>query len=174
MRELNLAYDSTQCLVIGKDAKNVKKEEALDYVGGWTVGNDISSRKLQSNPALAGVIPQFGFSKGFDTYAPMGPCLVAPDIIGDPSGLHLTTKINGEVRQDEGVNDLLFDCAYAIEYLSQGTTLQKGSVIMTGTPGGKWFYPVLAFSPLANLQFMQVWEMVLSLHAFLPQEMLWK
>jgi 2-keto-4-pentenoate hydratase/2-oxohepta-3-ene-1,7-dioic acid hydratase in catechol pathway len=68
----------------------------------------------------------------------MGPCLVAHGLIGDPSKLHLTTRINGDVRQDESVSDLLFDCAYLIEYLSQGTTLQKGSVIMTGTPGGMY------------------------------------
>ena len=100
------------------------------------MGNDISSRKLQSDPTLAGKTPQYGFSKGFDTYAPMGPCLVANELIEDPSALHLTTTINGEVRQNELVSDLLFDCAYCIAYLSQGTTLQKGSVIMTGTPGG--------------------------------------
>ena len=68
----------------------------------------------------------------------MGPCLVAHDLIGNPSELHLTTKINSEVRQDESLSDLLFDCAYLIEYLSQGTTLQKGSIIMTGTPGGTY------------------------------------
>lgn len=66
----------------------------------------------------------------------MGPVLVSNELVGDPSALRLTTKVNGEVRQDESVQDLLFDCAYCIEYLSQGTTLQKGSVIMTGTPGG--------------------------------------
>lgn len=125
-----------QCLIIGKDAKDVSTEEALSYVGGWTVGNDISARKLQSNPALAGKVPQFGFSKGFDSFAPMGPCLVSHELIGDPSQLRLTTKVDGETRQDESVSDLIFDCAYLISYLSQGTTLQKGSVIMTGTPGG--------------------------------------
>jgi len=138
-----------QCLVIGKDAKDVSKEEALDYVAAWTVGNDLSSRKLQSDPSLAGRIPQFGFSKGFDSFAPLGPCLVASELIGDPSALHLTTTINGEVRQDESVSDLLFDCAYLISYLSQGTTLQKGSVIMTGTPGGTCF--VLFLGPLPSL-----------------------
>jgi 2-keto-4-pentenoate hydratase/2-oxohepta-3-ene-1,7-dioic acid hydratase in catechol pathway len=123
-------------LVLGRDAKDVSLDDALDYVACWTVGNDISSRKLQSQPHLAGKMPQFGFSKGFDTYAPMGPVLVANHLIGDPKKLHITTKVNGEVRQDEGVHDLLFDCKHLISYLSQGATLQKGSVIMTGTPGG--------------------------------------
>lgn len=121
---------------MGKDAKNVKKEVALDYVAAYTVGNDISSRKLQRDAAYAGKIPQWGFSKGFDTFAPMGPCLVSSQLIGDPAGLKLKTVVDGNIRQEEMVADLLFDCAYLIEYLSSGTTLKKGSVIMTGTPGG--------------------------------------
>ncbi|KAK2017432.1 hypothetical protein LZ32DRAFT_665328 [Colletotrichum eremochloae] len=129
-------YEGELCIVIGKDAKDVPVAGALDYAAAYTCGNDISSRKLQRDPALAGNVPQFGFSKGFDTYAPLGPCLVRSDIIGDPKALLLQTKIDGEVRQHEGINDLLFDCAYIISYLSSGTTLQKGSVIMTGTPAG--------------------------------------
>ncbi len=124
-------------MVIGKDAKDVPETEALQYVAAYTAGNDVSSRKLQRDPAYAGRVPQWGFSKGFDTFAPLGPCLVASDLIGDPANLHLTTKVDGEVRQDEGVSDLLFGCAHLVSYLSQGTTLQKGSVIMTGTPGGE-------------------------------------
>lgn len=126
-----------QCLVIGRDAKDVSVEQALDFVAAYTVGNDVSSRKLQRNPELAGVVPQWGFSKGFDTFAPLGPCLVAKEMIPDPKSLRLKTIVDGEIRQDESVSDLLFDCAYLVSYLSQGTTLQKGSVIMTGTPGGK-------------------------------------
>ncbi|KAK4867427.1 hypothetical protein LT330_000937 [Penicillium expansum] len=129
-------YEGELCLVIGRDAKNVSPENALSYVGAYTVGNDISARKLQRDPALAGRVPQWGFSKGFDTFAPLGPCLVAASEIADPSKLLLKTIVDGEVRQEEYVADLLFDCAYLVSYLSQGTTLQKGSVIMTGTPGG--------------------------------------
>lgn len=124
-------------MVIGKDAKDVPVSEALSYVAAYTAGNDISSRKLQRDPAFAGVVPQWGFSKGFDTYAPLGPCLVAASEIPDPKELHLRTTVDNELRQDESVSDLLFDCAYLVSYLSQGTTLQKGSVIMTGTPGGE-------------------------------------
>lgn len=124
---------------MGKDAKNVSTEEALDYVGAYTCGNDVSSRKLQREPHLAGKVPQWGFSKGFDTYAPLGPCLVSSQVVPDPSKLHLQTIVDGEVRQSESVSDLVFDCAYIISYLSSGTTLQKGSVIMTGTPGGVGF-----------------------------------
>ena len=111
----------------------------MSYVGAYTCGNDVSSRKLQRDPKLAGNVPQWGFSKGFDTYAPLGPCLVSSEVVPDPAKLHLQTIVDGEVRQSEGVNDLLFDCATIISYLSTGTTLQKGSVIMTGTPGGVGF-----------------------------------
>ena len=122
---------------MGRDAKDVSEAEALSYVAAYTCGNDISSRKLQRDPALAGRVPQWGFSKGFDTFAPLGPCLVNPDLIHNPSDLRLKTIVDGEVRQNEVISDLLFGCAYLISYLSTGTTLQKGSVIMTGTPGGE-------------------------------------
>jgi 2-keto-4-pentenoate hydratase/2-oxohepta-3-ene-1,7-dioic acid hydratase in catechol pathway len=125
-----------QVIVIGKDAKNVSAEQALEYVAAYTCGNDISSRKLQRDPAFAGRIPQWGFYKGFDTFAPIGPCLVNAALIGDPKKLYLKTMIDGDVRQGELVADLLFDCGYLISYLSSGTTLRKGSIIMTGTPGG--------------------------------------
>jgi 2-keto-4-pentenoate hydratase/2-oxohepta-3-ene-1,7-dioic acid hydratase in catechol pathway len=122
---------------MGRDAKDISREEALSYIGAYTCGNDVSSRKLQRDPKLAGNVPQWGFSKGFDTYAPLGPCLISSELVPDPAKLHMKTVINGEMRQDESVSDLLFDCAYIVSYLSQGTTLQKGQVIMTGTPGGK-------------------------------------
>lgn len=131
-------YEGELCLVIGKDAKDVSIDEALDYVAAYTAGNDISSRKLQRDPKLAGNVPQWGFSKGFDTFAPLGPVLVRSDLIGDPKKLLLKTIIDGEVRQEEHIADLVFDCAYLVSYLSSGTTLRKGSVIMTGTPGGKF------------------------------------
>lgn len=130
-------YEGELCLVIGKDAKDVSIDEALNYVAAYTAGNDISSRKLQRDPKLAGNVPQWGFSKGFDTFAPLGPVLVRSDLIGDPKKLLLKTIIDGEVRQEEHIADLVFDCAYLVSYLSSGTTLRKGSVIMTGTPGGK-------------------------------------
>lgn len=131
-------YEGELCFVIGKDAKDVSREDALSYVAAYTSGNDVSSRKLQRDPAYAGVVPQWGFSKGFDKYAPLGPVLVRSDLIGDPSTLELSTIVNGEVRQTESVSDLLFDTAYLVSYLSSGTTLQAGSVIMTGTPGGTY------------------------------------
>ncbi|CAK7198348.1 hypothetical protein SEUCBS139899_001009 [Sporothrix eucalyptigena] len=129
-------YEGELCMVLGKDAKDVSVDDALSYVCAYTCGNDISSRKLQRDPKLAGGVPQWGFSKGFDTFAPLGPCLVRSDLVGDPSKLLLKTVVDGETRQQEHISDLLFDCAYLVSYLSSGTTLQKGSIIMTGTPAG--------------------------------------
>ncbi|KAF2496523.1 hypothetical protein BU16DRAFT_458607 [Lophium mytilinum] len=129
-------YEGELVLVIGQDAKDVPLEHAMDYIAAYTAGNDVSSRKLQRDPNLAGRVPQWGFSKGFDTFAPLGPALIASELIGDPKELLLQTIVDGEVRQKEYISDLLFDCAYLVHYLSQGTTLRKGSVIMTGTPGG--------------------------------------
>ncbi|KAB2575664.1 putative fumarylacetoacetate hydrolase family protein [Lasiodiplodia theobromae] len=129
-------YEGELCVVIGKDAKDVSESEALDYVAAYTAGNDISSRKLQRNPEFAGRVPQWSFSKGFDTYAPLGPALVSAAVIREPERLKLKTVVDGELRQDTELADLLFTVPYIISYLSSGTTLKKGTVIMTGTPGG--------------------------------------
>lgn len=134
-------YEGELCVILGRDAKDVTADDALAYVAAYTCGNDVSSRKLQRDPAYAGVVPQWGFSKGFDTFAPLGPALVRADLVGDPARLELATVVNGEVRQQESVGDLLFDTAYLISYLSSGTTLQAGSVVMTGTPGGMYKHP---------------------------------
>ncbi|KAF5964353.1 fumarylacetoacetate hydrolase [Fusarium bulbicola] len=129
-------YEGELVVVIGKDAKNVMESEALDYVAAYTAGNDISSRKWQRDPNLAGGVPQWGFSKGFDTFAPLGPALVSSSVITAPEKLHLQTIVDKDVRQDAGLDDLVFSIPRLIAHLSSGTTLQKGSVIMTGTPGG--------------------------------------
>lgn len=126
-------------MIIGKDAKNVSEAEALNYVAAYTAGNDISSRKWQRDPNLAGGVPQWGFSKGFDTFAPLGPALVSSSVITSPESLHLQTIVDNDIRQDAGLDDLVFSIPRLIAHLSSGTTLQKGSVIMTGTPGGESF-----------------------------------
>ncbi|KAI7771969.1 hypothetical protein LZL87_011662 [Fusarium oxysporum] len=129
-------YEGELVVIIGKDAKNVKEAEALNYVAAYTAGNDISSRKWQRDPNLAGGVPQWGFSKGFDTFAPLGPVLVSSSLITSPETLHLQTIVDNDVRQDARLDDLVFSIPRLIAHLSSGTTLQKGSVIMTGTPGG--------------------------------------
>lgn len=129
-------YEGELCFIISKDAKDVPESEAYDYIGGYMSGNDVSSRKLQRDPNLAGTVPQWNFSKGFDTYAPLGPQIVSTKVVPDPSKLRLKTTVNGELRQSEGIDDLCFKVPYLVSYCSQGTTLKKGTVIMTGTCAG--------------------------------------
>ena len=121
-------------MVIGKDAKDLPASaDALDYVLGYTVGNDVSSRYWQM-PERSG--NQHGYAKSFDKFAPTGPVLCSTKAIPDPSALSLITRVNGEVRQEAKLDDLIFDIPAIINHLSRGTTLRKGTVIMTGTPSG--------------------------------------
>jgi 2-keto-4-pentenoate hydratase/2-oxohepta-3-ene-1,7-dioic acid hydratase in catechol pathway len=128
-----------QTIVIGKTGKDIPKEKALEYIAGYVAGDDVSARKWQRDPAYAGGVPQWCFSKGFDRYAPLGPCIVSQKVIGDAGKLQLQTRVNGDIRQDTNTDDLIFGIPELISFLSQGTTLQKGSLIMTGTPSGIHF-----------------------------------
>ncbi|TQS31627.1 hypothetical protein Golomagni_08086 [Golovinomyces magnicellulatus] len=129
-------YEGELVVLIGRDAKDVKEDEALDYVAAYTVGNDVSARDWQREANKAGPVPQWTFSKSFDKYAPLGPCLVAAHELGLADGLALKTFVNGELRQSTNTTDLHFGVAKLIAFCSQGQTLAKGSIIMTGTPGG--------------------------------------
>ncbi|EJU06285.1 hypothetical protein DACRYDRAFT_92353 [Dacryopinax primogenitus] len=133
-RFLGLNYtDSALVLVISRQARDVPPSRALDYVLGYTGGNDVSFRMHQA------AVPQFGFSKGFDGSAPWGPVLVRAGAIGDPQNLGLRTTLNGEVMQDGNTRNMIFSVAESISFLSQGTTLQPGSLLWTGTPAGCGF-----------------------------------
>ncbi|MCJ1300632.1 hypothetical protein MMC08_003429 [Hypocenomyce scalaris] len=129
-------YEGELTIVIGKDGRDISEEDALDYVAGYVAGDDVSARKWQRDPAYAGGVPQWCFSKGFDAFAPLGPCIVSTSLLGDASNQTLRTLVNGEVRQDSNTSDLLFGVKKVVSFLSQGTTLRKGSLIMTGTPSG--------------------------------------
>jgi len=123
-------YESELVAVIGKDCKNVTESSAMDYILGYTAANDISSRTSQFAQS------QWSFSKGFDGACPIGPCLVSPELIPDPSQLRVRGLKNGEVLQDCGTDDLIFNIPKLISFLSQGTTLSAGTIILTGTPAG--------------------------------------
>lgn len=135
-QEDQLDYEGELSIVIGKTGKNISKENALSHVAGYVVSNDVSARTWQRDPKYAGAVPQWDFSKGFDKFAPLGPMLVSPEVVGDASDLRLQTWVNDELRQDSSTNDLLFGVKEIISFISQGTTLQKGTVVMTGTPAG--------------------------------------
>ncbi|RUS18242.1 fumarylacetoacetate hydrolase family protein, partial [Jimgerdemannia flammicorona] len=96
-------YESELAVVIGKPAKDVSKEEALDYVAGYTICNDVSARKWQGINLGSG---QWCFSKGFDTFAPLGPMLVSPKVITDPNNLRIGIKVNGTIMQDSNTSDM--------------------------------------------------------------------
>ncbi|KAL2204764.1 hypothetical protein CC79DRAFT_1309758 [Sarocladium strictum] len=129
-------YEGELVVLIGKDTKNVTEENALEHVAGYTVGNDVSARDWQREASKAGPVPQWTFSKSFDKYAPLGPALVSTSVLGDASGLELKTSVNSAVRQHGDTSDLAFGVKQLVAYCSQGQTLQRGSLIMTGTPGG--------------------------------------
>lgn len=129
-------YEGEFTIVIGKDAKDISPEEALEYVAAYTIGNDVSARDWQREASKAGPVPQWSFSKSFDKYAPIGPCLVSAKVLGAADNLQLTTSVNGEVRQSGNTADLCFGVRDLVAFCSQGQTLKAGSLIMTGTPGG--------------------------------------
>ncbi|KAF5697490.1 bifunctional 4-hydroxyphenylacetate degradation enzyme [Fusarium globosum] len=123
-------YESELAVVIGKAAKNVSEENAMDYVLGFTAANDVSSRVSQLNQS------QWCFSKGFDGACPIGPTLVSTSEIPDPSKLHIRGLKNGKVMQDCSLDDLIFSVPKLVSFLSHGTTLPAGTLIITGTPAG--------------------------------------
>ncbi|KAJ4991087.1 fumarylacetoacetate hydrolase [Stagonosporopsis vannaccii] len=135
---LNMDYEGEMCIIIGKDCKNFNvKDDPADYILGFTVGNDLSSRFWQM-PEQSG--NQHGYAKSFDKFAPIGPVIVAtaafPNLRRGTPDLNLRTLVNGEERQNTRTSDLLFDVADILEHLSRGTTIKQGTVIMTGTPSG--------------------------------------
>jgi 2-keto-4-pentenoate hydratase/2-oxohepta-3-ene-1,7-dioic acid hydratase in catechol pathway len=125
-------YEGELAVVIGKPCKNATRENALDFVLGYTVANDVSARDWQFKLGAG----QFCQGKSFDTFCPLGPVLITADELGDASGLALTTTVNGEMRQTGNTADLIFDVRELIVFLSASKTLPAGTVILTGTPGG--------------------------------------
>ena len=125
-------YECELAVVIGKACKNVSKANALDYVLGYTCANDVSARDHQIK--LGG--GQWCRGKFFDTFAPLGPCLLTPQSIPNPNNLRIRTELNGVTVQDSHTSDMAFDVPTLIAYLSGSTTLVPGTVILTGTPSG--------------------------------------
>lgn len=125
-------YECELAVVIGKTCKNATKADALSYVLGYTCANDVSARDWQREWGGS----QWCRGKTFDTFCPLGPCLVTTDEIPNPNALQIKTIVNGEVLQDWNTNDMIFDVPTLIEFLSGSTTLLPGTVILTGTPHG--------------------------------------
>ena len=129
----NVDYENELCFIISTDAKDVSEEDARKYVLAYTVGNDVSSRQWQMPDTSGG---QFCFAKSFDGFCPIGPTLVAAEQVSDPQKLKIVTRRNGKVVQDGNTADMLFGVDKLISFLSQGTTIPAGTLVMTGTPPG--------------------------------------
>ena len=126
----SLDYECELGVVLGKDCKGVTKEEAKQYIFGYTIINDISARNLQTRHK------QWYLGKSLDGFTPMGPCIVTADEIGDEQGLEISCTVNGELRQSSNTKYMIQTVCGAISELSQGMTLQAGTIIATGTPAG--------------------------------------
>eukprot|EP01061_Rhynchopus_euleeides_P028070 TRINITY_DN45664_c0_g1_i1.p2 TRINITY_DN45664_c0_g1~~TRINITY_DN45664_c0_g1_i1.p2 ORF type:complete len:283 (+),score=136.18 TRINITY_DN45664_c0_g1_i1:64-912(+) len=125
-------YEVELAVVIGKHARNVSKADALKYVAGYTVANDVTNRYWQKNAGA----DQWVKGKSFDTFSPLGPVLVSSAEITDPQNLKIQCSVNGELRQNSSTSDMIFNIPEVIEWLSAEQTLLPGTVIMTGTPEG--------------------------------------
>ena len=132
LRSEKVDYECELAVIIGTACKNVSREDALDYVLGYTCANDVSARDWQIEWGGG----QWCRGKFFDTFSPLGPCITTADEISDPNALAIRTILNGDVVQDWTTSDMIFDVPALIEFLSGSTTLLPGTVILTGTPHG--------------------------------------
>lgn len=135
LRSDEVDYECELAVVIGKRCKNVPREQALDYVLGYTCANDVSARDWQGKWGGS----QWCRGKTFDTFVPFGPNLTLKDEIPDPSQLKIKTVLNGQIMQDWRTDDMIFDVPNLIAFLSGSTTLLPGTLILTGTPHGVGF-----------------------------------
>ena len=126
----SLDYECELGVVIGKDAKNVKREDVPDYIFGYTIVNDVSARNLQTRHK------QWYFGKSLDGFTPIGPCIVSADEFPFPPKQRIACRVNGDVRQDSNTANLITGITDIIVMLSEGMTLKAGTVIATGTPAG--------------------------------------
>lgn len=121
-------YEAELAIIVGRECRNVSEAEALDYVLGYTCGNDVSARDCQFR-----LDTQWARAKSFETFCPLGPW-IETDL--DPDNARVSLRLNGEVVQDGNTSDMIFSCKYLVSYLSRVVTLKPGTVIMTGTPSG--------------------------------------
>jgi len=129
-----LDWEVELAVIIGRSGRDIPEAEALDHVFGYTVANDVSVRDIQRRHG-----GQWLKGKAFDTHCPLGPWIVTADELGDPQNLHLTTRINGVVKQDSNTRYMVFKLPRIIHELSVGVSLEPGDVIITGTPSGVGF-----------------------------------
>ncbi|MHA7650721.1 fumarylacetoacetate hydrolase family protein [Mycobacterium sp. ML4] len=129
-------YEGEIAAVIGTVASHVPSSRAWSYLAGLTAGNDVSARDVQRRAMAGDVTLSVGQAKGFDTFKPLGPCLVTADEFSEPLDLGLRTVVNGEVRQDARTTELVFQISELISSVSHYFTLEPGDVLLTGSPQG--------------------------------------
>ncbi len=126
-------YECELVIVIGKQGINISREDAMDYIYGYTIMNEVSARDIQVRNM------QWFRGKALDTFGPLGPWIVTKDETGDGNNLNVISRVNGEVRQNSNTNDMIFDLATVISVISEGFSLYPGDLIATGTPEGVGF-----------------------------------
>lgn len=132
MRSELVDYEGEVVVVIGPGGKDIGRDRAWDHVLGITAGQDVSDRAVQ----MASKPPHFDLGKSFDTFGPIGPTIISPDLLPDRDAIAVSCAVNGEVRQSDTTANLIFSIPVLIEYLSHITTLHTGDLIFTGTPAG--------------------------------------
>jgi 2-keto-4-pentenoate hydratase/2-oxohepta-3-ene-1,7-dioic acid hydratase in catechol pathway len=130
----NIDWEVELAVVIGREGKHIPKAEALSFIAGVTIMNDVSGREAQFSDS------QWFRGKSFDTFAPLGPAIVTLDEIGDIQNLTLSAIVDGTVMQTGNSGDMIFDVATLIEFISEDMTLLPGDIISTGTPSGVGFF----------------------------------
>jgi 2-keto-4-pentenoate hydratase/2-oxohepta-3-ene-1,7-dioic acid hydratase in catechol pathway len=128
-------YEAELVIVVGQRGRNIKPQEAMNFVAGYTIGHDVSARDWQ----LKKEGKQWMVGKTFDTFAPVGPVIVTPDELTDPHHLPIRLRLNGQTMQDSNTSQMIFDVPSILAYLSQVFTLEPGDLIFTGTPPGVGF-----------------------------------
>jgi len=127
---VELDYEVELGVIIGKEMKNIAPEDIFDFIYGYTIVNDVTARDLQKKEG------QWFRAKSFDTFAPVGPCIIPKDKIRDPQNLNLKSYVNGGKKQDSNTSDMIFKIPQLISFMSKSMTLKPGDLISTGTPAG--------------------------------------
>jgi 2-keto-4-pentenoate hydratase/2-oxohepta-3-ene-1,7-dioic acid hydratase in catechol pathway len=129
-------YEGEVAVVIGRDGADISSADAWNHVAGLTIANDVSARDIQQRAMAGDPTATIATAKSFDTFKPLGPCMVTADEFGEPLDLRIRTRVNNELRQDDRTSSFIHAIPDLIAYLSRYHTLQAGDVICTGTPAG--------------------------------------
>ena len=140
-------YEGEVAIVIGRDGADISASDAWKHVAGFTIANDVSARDIQQRAMTGDPTATISTAKSFDTFKPMGPCLVTADEFGKPLDLRIRTRVNNELRQDDRTSSFIHQIPDLIAYLSRFHILQAGDVICTGTPAGAGLFSQRFLAP---------------------------